>query len=135
MAKLLLVDDDAMILSSLTRLVGALFKDWIGSGELEIVTAADGEEAVAVAGEHDPDLIIMDVNMPKLDGVSAFFEIARSRGGAPTATVFLTGYAASGPVADRVEEALRAGALGCLHKPVAADQLAAIIRSAIGSGR
>jgi len=134
MATLLLVYDDAMILSSLARLVRAVFRDRAESGELEVVTAADGEEAVAAALEHDPDLVIMDVNMPTLDGVSAFFEITRRRGGSPPPTVFLTGYAAAGPVAQRIEEALAAGALGCLHKPVAVDDLADIIRSRFAPG-
>ncbi|MGA0121961.1 MAG: ANTAR domain-containing response regulator [Gaiellales bacterium] len=80
------------------------------AGHEVVAEARDGQEAVALAAEHAPDLIVMDVRMPHLDGIEAAREISRAR---PVPIVMLTAYAE----ADLVARASEAGAFGYLVKP------------------
>lgn len=78
--------------------------------------ARDGEEAVQMAARLEPNAILMDIQMPGLDGISATETIMQRR---PTAIVMLTAYSER----ELVEAALRAGASGYLVKPVSDDQI------------
>jgi AmiR/NasT family two-component response regulator len=80
------------------------------AGHDVVAEARDGQEAVALAAEHEPDLIVMDVRMPHMDGIEAAREISRAR---PVPIVMLTAYAES----DLVARASEAGAFGYLVKP------------------
>ena len=80
------------------------------AGHEVVAEAHDGREAVALAAEHAPDLIVMDVRMPHMDGIEAAREISRAR---PVPIVMLTAYAE----ADLVARASEAGAFGYLVKP------------------
>lgn len=80
------------------------------SGHEVVAEARDGREAVALAAEHEPDLIVMDVHMPHLDGIDAAREITAAR---PVPIVMLTAYAEG----DLVARASEAGAFGYLVKP------------------
>ncbi len=80
------------------------------AGHEVVAEARDGREAVALAAEHAPDLIVMDVRMPHMDGIEAAREISRAR---PVPIVMLTAYAE----ADLVSRASEAGAFGYLVKP------------------
>ena len=80
------------------------------AGHEVVAEARDGQEAVALAAEHAPDLIVMDVRMPHMDGIEAAREISRAR---PVPIVMLTAYAE----ADLVARASDAGAFGYLVKP------------------
>ena len=83
----------------------------------DVVSAAhNGEEAVQLAAQLEPDIILMDINMPKLNGIEATREIMKRR---PTVIVMLTAYSDQ-PL---VEAALEAGASGYLVKPISDDQL------------
>ena len=95
------------------------------SGEFEVVgQAADGEEAVRVAAEVSPDLVLMDVIMPRKDGVEACREIMES---APDVrVVMLTASSAE----DAVVESVAAGASGYLLKETDMEQLLSALRSA-----
>ncbi|MFN3650125.1 MAG: ANTAR domain-containing response regulator [Armatimonadota bacterium] len=86
--------------------------------------ARDGEEAVAAAARLQPDAILMDIRMPKLDGVGATEQIMASR---PTAIVMITAYSER----ELVESALRAGASGYLVKPVSDEQIEPALRVAL----
>jgi len=82
--------------------------------------ARDGEEAVALAREHEPDLAIMDVKMPRLDGIEAARRILDER---PIPIVMLTAYGQD----ELVSRAVEAGVFGYLVKPFReADLLPAI---------
>lgn len=82
--------------------------------------AGDGEEALRLVEEHEPDVVVMDVKMPKLDGISAAEKINRDHS-APV--VLLTAFSQS----DLVERATEAGALAYVVKPFTpADLLPAI---------
>src|SRR5947209_17261987 len=78
---------------------------------MEVVgEARDGEEAVALARELEPDLAIMDVKMPKLDGIEAARKIIAER---PIPIVLLTAYGQE----ELVSRAVEAGVFGYLVKP------------------
>ena len=95
------------------------------SGEFEVVgQAADGEEAVRVAAEVSPDLVLMDVIMPRKDGVEACREIMASA--SEVRVVMLTASNAE----DAVVESVAAGASGYLLKETDMEQLLSALRSA-----
>ena len=115
--RLLIVDDHAVVRQGL-RLFLELQPD------LEIVgEAADGREALAQALELSPDVILMDVEMPELDGIGAT-ELLREQ--APGARVLML---SSFDDERRVLPALRAGAAGYLLKNTEPDELVAAIRT------
>jgi DNA-binding NarL/FixJ family response regulator len=91
---------------------------------IEVVgEAADGEEAIREARRLAPDVVLMDVRMPKLDGIAATRELTATADG-PRVLVLTTF-----DLDDYVYEALRAGASGFLLKDVTADRLVAAIHA------
>jgi sigma-B regulation protein RsbU (phosphoserine phosphatase) len=108
-ARVLVCEDEGVTALRLQRVLAALGYQVVGE-------ARDGEAAVRLAGALQPDVILMDVNMPKMDGIEATGRIMRDF---PTAIVMLTAYSEPGIV----ERALAAGASGYLVKPVDDQQL------------
>jgi DNA-binding NarL/FixJ family response regulator len=91
-----------------------------------VAVAADGDEAVAAVAAHDPDVVLMDLRMPRCDGVTA---TRRIRSDHPrTQVVVLTTFAEDAEVL----AALRAGARGYLTKDAGADEVARAIRRVAG---
>src|SRR4051812_8006788 len=89
---------------------------------IELVgTAADGEEALALAAERNPDVVLMDLRMPRMDGIEAIRRLA-ARG---TSSIALTTYADDASVLG----ALRAGARGYLTKDAGADDIRAAVEA------
>jgi two-component system, response regulator PdtaR len=88
-----------------------------------VVEARDGEEAVALAREHRPDLAILDVNMPRLDGIEAARRILAER---PLPIVMLTAYADDASVGRAVD----AGVFAYVVKPFREQDLLPAIRTA-----
>ena len=112
--RVLLADDQRVVREGLATLLGLL-------PGIELVgTAADGEEAVALATERDADVVLMDLRMPRLDGIEATRRLAE-RG--EVRVIALTTYADD----DTVLGALRAGARGYLTKDAGAAEIAAAI--------
>jgi DNA-binding NarL/FixJ family response regulator len=109
--RVLLADDQRIVRDGLAMLLGLL-------PDVEVAgTAADGEEAVALAARLRPDVVLMDLRMPRCDGVEATRQLREQ---APqTAVVVLTTYADDRSVLD----ALRAGARGYLTKDASADEI------------
>ena len=92
---------------------------------VEVVgAAADGEQAVALVGRHRPQVVLMDLRMPRLDGVEATRQILKEH--PATAVVILTTYADD----DSILAALRAGALGYLTKDAGREQIARVLHAA-----
>ena len=120
--RILVVDDHALIRHGLSALLRSQ-ADFTIAGE-----AADGEEAVAAAHRLRPDLVIMDLSMPVLDGVEA---TRRIRETLPTARILLL--TTFGTSAD-VTRALRYGASGALVKDTDDDELLAAVRTVAGGG-
>lgn len=115
--RVLVADDQAIIRDGLATVLGLL-------PDIEVVgTAADGAEAVRLAVLEHPDVVLMDLRMPVLDGVAA---TARLRADVPDAAVLvLTTYADD----ESILAALRAGATGYLTKDAGRAELAAAVRS------
>ena len=114
--RVLAADDQRVVRDGLAMLLGLL------PGVEVVGTAANGEEALAMAGELRPDVILMDLRMPKVDGVEATRRLRASH--PEIKVVVLTTYAD-----DRsVIEALRAGALGYLTKDAGADEIHQALR-------
>ena len=117
--RVLIADDDPIIRLDLKQMLQNL--------EYEVVAeAGDGQEAVALAQETHPDICILDVKMPKMDGIEATVQISEA-GVAPC--ILLTAYS------DRelVERAREAGVFGYLVKPFKPSDLPPAIEVARGS--
>ena len=114
--RVMIVDDHSIVRVGLKQVLEQ-------TGEFKVVgEAADGEEAVRVAAEVSPEVVVMDVLMPKKDGVEACREIMES---APeTRVVMLT----ASTEEDAVVEAVAAGATGYLQKETGRDRLLSTVR-------
>ncbi|TDW87317.1 MULTISPECIES: response regulator transcription factor [Kribbella] len=119
--RLLLVDDDPLVRAGLSSMLS-------GAPELELVGAAsDGQQAVDAVRDLRPDVVLMDIGMPVLDGVAATAAIRR-RAGAPE-VVMLTTFGSD----EALLRALRAGASGYLLKDAAPVEIvAAVVKAASG---
>ena len=102
--RFLIVDDSEEPLKALQRLIAQLGHEVVG-------LARDGQEAVLAYRELQPDILVMDVIMPRLNGLEALWQIRREY---PKARVIMTSALRS---PDTVLEAERAGAVFCLCKP------------------
>ena len=117
MTTVVIVDDQGMVRAGFRSLLS-------GEPGLEVVgEAADGEEAVEVVTRLAPDITLMDIRMPVLDGLAATRRIVGS--GVATRVLVLTTF----DLDEYVFEALRAGASGFLLKDAPAEELAAAIRT------
>ncbi len=116
--RLLIVDDHAVMRTGLKLFLMA-FDDLDLVGE-----AANGEEAIHLCGRAHPDVVLMDLAMPGMDGATATRAIRRQYPG--TQVIVLTNF----QDVDQVQQALQAGAISYLLKNVSADELAAAIRAA-----
>lgn len=116
--RVVVADDQTAVREGLVLLLELL-------DDVEVVgAAADGEQAVRLVDEHGADVVLMDLRMPRLDGVSA---TGRIRAAHPnTQVVVLTTYAEDADILS----ALRAGALGYLTKDAGRAQIAQAIRAA-----
>ncbi|MYT71693.1 MULTISPECIES: response regulator transcription factor [unclassified Streptomyces] len=115
--RLLLVDDDPLVRSGLRLMLG-------GADDVEIVgEAADGEAALTLAGTLRPDVVLMDIRMPVLDGLAAT-ERLRAREDAPEIVVLTTFHAD-----EQVLRALRAGAAGFVLKDASPADILGAVRS------
>jgi len=112
------IADDQMLVRSGFRLI-------LGSGGIPVVAeAADGQEAVAAALKHRPDVMLMDIRMPEMDGLEATRQILASRPGQDIRIIILTTF----DLDQYVYAALAAGASGFLLKDVSPEHLIAAIR-------
>lgn len=115
--RILIADDQSLVRAGFRLILES-------QPDLEVVgEARDGEEAVAMARRTRPDVILMDIRMPRLDGLEATRRIV-SNGSPPCRIVMLTTF----DLDEYVYAALRAGACGFLLKDVTPEQLIAAIR-------
>jgi DNA-binding NarL/FixJ family response regulator len=123
--RVVIADDQELVRTGFAMILKSAGIDVVGQ-------AADGAEAVALVGRLRPDVVLMDIRMPKLDGLEATRRILAHRpttadGGEPTRIIILTTFDL-----DRyVYEALTAGASGFLLKDVSASHLANAVRLVI----
>ncbi|MFI6521799.1 response regulator [Spirillospora sp. NPDC050679] len=116
--RIILADDHTVMRAGVGALLAA-------EPDIEIVgEAGDGREAVRLAGLHAPDVALLDLRMPEMDGVAATAEIGARHPG--TRVLILTTYDTD----TEIERAVEAGAVGYLLKDATREQLAAAIRAA-----
>ncbi len=122
MIRVVVVDDHVIVRSGLEQLLGT-------TDDIELVgTAADGEAALAVVAEQRPDVVLMDLSMPGVDGVEATRRLAAEH---PSSRVLvLTSFSDR----SRILDALSAGADGYLLKHTEPDQIVAAIRAVYDGG-
>ena len=115
--KILIVDDEKPARDRLSRMVGGL-------GQHELVgEAVNGVEALGMSQSRDPDIVLMDIRMPGMDGIEAARHIARLD--EPPAVIFTTAFS------DHALEAFETHAVDYLLKPVKQERLKAAIDAAI----
>lgn len=109
--RVLVADDQTVVREGLVLLLGQV-------PDVEVVgAAADGEEAIRLAAEHHPDVVLIDLRMPRCDGIEATRRLRASH--PEIAVVVLTTFADD----DSIFGALRAGARGYLTKDAGADEI------------
>jgi DNA-binding NarL/FixJ family response regulator len=119
MIRVLVVDDQALLRTAFSSLIDA-------EDDMEVVgQAADGREAVAIAARLGPDIVVMDVRMPVMDGIEATRQITDGQGAGVPRVLILTTF----DLDEYVFEALRAGASGFALKSRPLEELLTAIRT------
>jgi RNA polymerase sigma factor (sigma-70 family) len=114
--RVLVADDQALVRAGFRKILE-------GDDAIEVVgEAADGDEAIELARELDPDVVLMDIRMPTLDGIAATRTLAEKSNERPR-VLMLTTFA----LEEYVYDALRAGASGFLLKDAPPEQLVAAV--------
>jgi putative two-component system response regulator len=116
-AKILVVDDEPYIREFLHQV--------LTDDGYTVVTAGDGEEALLVAEREKPDLILLDIKMPKLDGMATCQELRKRPVTKNCRIIMLTAF----DTRDRLEESIVSGADDFLGKPVDLTELQVRVRS------
>jgi CheY-like chemotaxis protein len=101
-----------------------MYTDFLTAKNYRVITAVDGADAIAQVQAHRPDLVLMDIQMPNVDGMVAIQHIRAEPTVAKTPIIALTALAMTG---DR-ERCMAAGADGYLSKPVSLRNLDAKVR-------
>jgi DNA-binding NarL/FixJ family response regulator len=118
--KVVIADDQTAVREGLMTLLQTM-------PDIDVVgTAGDGEEAIALVGQHAPDVVLMDLRMPRVDGVEATRRIRTDWPGVNV--VVLTTYADD----ESIIAALRAGAIGYLTKDAGRDHIRRALQAAAG---
>ncbi|MET0495946.1 MAG: response regulator transcription factor, partial [Actinoplanes sp.] len=115
--RVVIADDDELTRGGIRLILGGI------AGVEVVAEAGNGVEARDLTIRHRPDVLLLDIKMPALDGLAALREISRS---SAAAVVMLTTFGEE----DYIDEALAAGAAGFILKSSAADELAPALRAA-----
>lgn len=117
MIRVVVADDESLVRGGFRMILEA-------AGDIEVVgEAADGAEAARIAADEHPDVVLMDIRMPGIDGLEATRRIAGANGG--PRVLILTTF----DLDEYVYEAMRAGASGFLLKTAPAEELAQAVRA------
>ena|SRR3989338_6176735 len=109
MRKIMIVDDEKDICN--------FVKGFFGARGIEVTCAFDGQEALSVINAINPDLVLMDIRMPNLDGIQTLAKIKETR---PQQKVVMVTCVDD---LEKMDEAKRLGALGYITKPLVLDEL------------
>ena len=123
MIRILIAEDQAMVRGALAALLG------LEPDIAVVATAADGIEALALCEQHAPDIVLTDIEMPRMTGLELAAQLATR--GAASRVMIVTTFGRSG----YLRRALSAGVRGFLLKDAPADALAAAIRTVHAGGR
>lgn len=119
--KLLVVDDEKDVVYSFRRV--------FEKSDYEIVEAYSGEQAVTMARSQKPDVVIMDIRMPGMDGIAALREIRRTDPRTPI--ILMTAYGST----ESTIEAMKAGAFDYVLKPFEIEKMRGVVQSAVKISR
>jgi two-component system response regulator AtoC len=114
---ILIVDDEAAMRKNLSEL--------LGEEGFKIVEAVDGEGAISVVKDQQPHLILLDINLPRTDGLAVLVEVKRTQPDVPV--IVFTAYGTS----ERAIQAMKSGAYDYLEKPFDLDEFLLTIRRAL----
>jgi len=117
--KIMLVDDAAFMRMTIKKSLTA-------AGYTEIVEATDGQQAVETYAKEKPDLVIMDITMPNMDGIQALQAIKQGDGGAKVVMCSAMGQEAM------VVEAIKLGALDFIVKPFKPERILQTVSKILG---
>ena len=106
-----------------------ILRDLLKSAGFELIEAVDGEEALACAREHRPDLILMDIQLPVMDGYEATRRLKADAELSAIPIIVITSYALSGDE----QKARAAGCDGYVTKPFSTRKLLAQVREHLGT--
>jgi DNA-binding NarL/FixJ family response regulator len=115
--RVLVVDDDALVRAGLTMMLDG------ANGIAVVGEAADGDQVPGAVDAHAPDVVLLDLRMPRVDGISALHRLRQRRD--PPAVIVLTTFDTD----DNVLRALRAGANGFLLKDTPPERIVAAVRA------
>lgn len=115
-----LIADDEPVVRELVRELVVSATD----GRVDVETADDGYDALVKVGDFKPDLLIMDLKMPRMDGFEACRTIRANRNMSHVRILAMSAYAGDG----NRERILKAGALQCFDKPLPVDEFQAAVR-------
>jgi DNA-binding NtrC family response regulator len=115
--KILVVDDDAIVIKSCKRILEA--------EGFEVLTVPSADEALEIIRKYDFDLLLLDVKMPKHDGMFLMREIKKDLPDAPI--IVMSGY----PTPETIADVLKLGATQFIPKPFKPDELVKLIRQVI----
>ncbi len=121
MIRVLVVDDEALIRTGFQHILGA-------AQDIEVVAAVPGGEAVRAVREAAPDVVLLDIRMPDVDGLTVLAELRRLA--RPPVVAMLTTFDTD----EYVTTALRSGAAGFLLKDTDPEQLPYLVRTLAGGG-
>ena len=124
-ARILVVDDDAVVRRSIAEILSR-------AGH-EIIQAGDGSEACRIARLGDVDLIILDLFMPKKDGIETIMELRTFAAGVPI--IAISGGGADHSGVDLLKAAVLLGAVGSMEKPFAPGEMLEAVRKALEGGK
>jgi len=115
--RVLVVDDDALVRAGLTMMLDG------ANGIAVVGEAADGDQVPGAVDAHTPDVVLLDLRMPRVDGISALHRLRQRRD--PPAVIVLTTFDTD----ENVLRALRAGANGFLLKDTPPERIVAAVRA------
>ena len=121
MIRVAVVDDEALVRSGFSLILGA-------ADDIEVVATATGADAVAAVREHRPDVVLLDIRMPEVDGLTVLQQLRAFP--APPVVAMLTTFDAD----EYVLAALNSGAAGFLLKDTEPEHLAQLVRTLAAGG-
>ncbi|MFD6966893.1 response regulator [Streptomyces sp. NPDC059979] len=116
MIRVMVVDDEALVRSGFTMILNA-------AADIEVVAATSGGQALAAVATHAPDLVLLDIRMPDVDGLTILARLMELHD--PPVVAMLTTFDSD----EYIATALRSGASGFLVKDTDPDELARLVRS------
>jgi DNA-binding NtrC family response regulator len=116
-ARILVVDDEEIVIRSCLRI--------LGGGHLQVDAVRDGAEALRTLGEHPYDVLILDIMMPKMDGIEVLQRVKELR--PDVAVIMITGL----PQTETAMQCMKLGAFDYLPKPFDPDELKLVVERAL----